>query len=67
MTDEELESFIGDLYTDLDGEEIQELESSPVDYSDQLELTNSLLSGQIFFLGLIAGLILIKSLWERFR
>lgn len=67
MTDEELESFIGDLYSDLDGEEIQEVDAPPVDYSSQLDLANSLLSGQIFFLGLIAGLILIKSLWERFR
>lgn len=36
-------------------------------YVEQLELTNSLLSGQIFFLGLIFGVILFKIFWDRWK
>lgn len=36
-------------------------------YSEQLELTNHLLAGQIFFLGLIFGVVLFKVFWDRWR
>lgn len=36
-------------------------------YSDQIELTNHLLSGQIFFLGLIFGVLLFKVFWDRWK
>lgn len=36
-------------------------------YSEQLELSNHLISGQIFFMGLIFGAIIFKIFWDRFR
>ena len=36
-------------------------------YSDQLELTNHLISGQIFFMGLIFGVLLFKIFWDRWK
>lgn len=36
-------------------------------YSEQIELSNHLISGQIFFMGLIFGAIIFKIFWDRFR
>lgn len=36
------------------------------DIRDQTALTNNLLSGQIFFMGVIFGLLLLNVLWNRF-
>lgn len=36
-------------------------------YSEQMDLTNHLLSGQIFFMGLIFGVILFKVFWDRWK
>lgn len=36
-------------------------------YSEQLELTNHLISGQIFFLGLIFGVLIFKIFWDRWK
>lgn len=36
-------------------------------YSDQLELTNHLIAGQIFFMGLLFGALLLKIFWDRWK
>ena len=33
---------------------------------DQVVLTNNLLSGQIFFMGVVFGVLMLKILWDRF-
>ena len=35
--------------------------------SDQIDLTNHLLAGQIFFLGVIFGVLLFKVFWDRWK
>ena len=47
-------------------EEVQQADYSQI-YSEQLELTNHLISGQIFFMGLIFGAIIFKIFWDRWR
>ena len=53
------------------GQEIQETTQATNDYmyvqSDQLELTNHMLAGQIFFLGLIFGVLIFKVFWDRWK
>lgn len=36
------------------------------DVRDQMVLTNNILSGQVFFMGVIFGILLLKILWDRF-
>lgn len=36
-------------------------------YSDQIELTNHLLAGQIFFIGLIFGCLVMKVFFDRWK
>lgn len=36
-------------------------------YSEQLELTNHILTGQVFFMGLIFGVVLFKIFWDRWK
>ena len=47
-------------------EEVQQTDYSQI-YSEQLELTNHLITGQIFFMGLIFGAIIFKIFWDRWR
>lgn len=47
-------------------EEVQQADYSQI-YSEQLELTNHLITGQIFFMGLIFGAIIFKIFWDRWR
>ena len=53
------------------GQETQEMTQATNDYmyvqSDQLELTNHMLAGQIFFLGLIFGVLIFKVFWDRWK
>ena len=48
-------------------EETQVTEDYQEFYSEQLELTNHLLAGQIFFLGVIFGVLLFKVFWDRWK
>ena len=52
------------------GEEVQQSVEDPSYMyieSEQIDLTNHLLSGQIFFMGLIFGAIIFKIFWDRWR
>lgn len=48
-------------------EEVQQTSEYNQIYSEQLELTNHLISGQIFFMGLIFGAIIFKIFWDRWK
>lgn len=59
------------IYDSMDGDQINEEAVSQPDYStlysEQIDLTNHLLSGQIFFMGLIFGVLLFKVFWDRWK
>ena len=52
-------------------EYIEETSSTDNSYmyieSNQLELTNHMIAGEIFFLGMIFGLLLFKVFWDRWK
>ncbi len=70
MTDAELEEFLSGLeqnpnqYIEMVGEPD---EISLSDVSDQLEVSNWIGAGMIFFMGVLAGLMFIKILLERLK
>lgn len=51
--------------------EVTEETAAPADYqqlySEQLELTNHILTGQVFFMGLIFGVLLFQIFWSRWK
>lgn len=51
--------------------ELTEETAAPADYqqlySEQLELTNHILTGQVFFMGLIFGVLLFQIFWSRWK
>lgn len=54
-SEEETQTELNDSYTEL-----------LTDIKDQISLTNNILSGQIFFTGVLFGVLLLSILWNRF-
>ena len=47
-------------------QEQETFEEVVTDIRDQVVLTNNLLAGQIFFMGVVFGVLMLKILWDRF-
>lgn len=54
-TEEQSQADINETYTEL-----------LTDIRDQVSLTNNIMSGQIFFIGVLFGVVLLSVLWNRF-